>query len=98
MSSQSQDMDEKQNQFFEKARKGVLKFLLDQGGKLNMGQLHEHSMTKYFIQHQGFSRMMETFVDQGLVDYDYATQEVTLSELGREFVNAPVGQTPAAGQ
>ena len=80
-------MDEKQQQFFEKARKGVLQFLMAQGGKLNMGQLHEHSMNKYFIAHQGFSRMMETFVDEGLVEYDYATQDVTLSEIGRKFAS-----------
>ena len=60
---------------------------MEKGGKLNMGELHEHSMTKYFIQHQRFSMMMETFVNEGLVDYDYATQVVTLSELGQQFLS-----------
>ena len=88
MSSPNQEMDEKQKEFFEKARRGVLKFLLEKGGKLNMGALHEHSMNKYFIQHQRFSQMMETFVNEGLVEYDYATQDVTLSELGQQFVSS----------
>ena len=88
MSFPEQELDEKQKQFFEKARKGVLKFLLDKGGKLNMGELHDYSMNKYFIQHQRFSQMMETFVNEALVEYDFASQDVTLSELGQKFVSS----------
>ncbi len=88
MSFQGQGMDEKQKQVFDKARKGVLKYLVEKGGKLNMGELHDYSMNKYFIQHQGFSRMMETFVDEGLAQYDAATQEVTISELGQQFISS----------
>ena len=77
---------ERQQAHFEKARKRVLKFLCDQGGKLNMGELHDHSMNRYLIQHQGFSRMMETFVNEGLVEYDQLTQDTTITEAGRKFI------------
>ncbi len=71
---------------FERARKGVLTFLDEKGGSLPMGELHDHSLKKYFIQHQGFSRMMETFVDEELVDYDHMTQVTGLTEKGKEFI------------
>ena len=87
MSFQGQGMDEKQKQVFDKARKGVLKYLVEKGGKLNMGELHDYSMNKYFIQHQGFSRMMETFVDEGLVEYDPLTQDTAITEAGKKFVS-----------
>ena len=77
---------QKQKEFWDKARKGVLKYLAEQGGKLDMGKLHEYSMTKYFIQHQRFSELMESFVNEGLVDHDFATQETTITELGKNFI------------
>lgn len=78
--------DEKQKAFFERARKGVLKFLNEKGGQLPMGELHDYSLNKYLIQHQSFSRMMETFVDEKLVDFDYTTHAVTLTEAGKKFI------------
>ena len=82
-----EDLAQRQKAIFEKARKGVLKFLSDQGGKINMGELHDFSMNRFLIQHQGFSRMMETFVDEGLVEYDPLTQDTTLTDAGRKFVS-----------
>ena len=41
----------KQQDFFERARKGVLKYLNEKGGTLSMSELHEYSMNKYLIQH-----------------------------------------------
>lgn len=87
MSSNPDEMAQKQKALFEKARKGVLKFLCDKGGKLNMGELHDFSMNRYLIQHQGFSRMMETFVDEGLVEYDHLTQDTAITEAGRRLVS-----------
>ena len=72
--------------FFERARKGVLTFLDEKGGSLPMGELHDHSLKKYFIQHQGFSRMMETFVDEELVEFDHMTQVTGLTVKGKEFI------------
>jgi len=77
---------EKQRLHFERARKGVLQFLKDKGGKLPMSDLHDYSLRKFLIQHQGFSRMMETFVDDGLVEFNQGTYETTLTETGRKFV------------
>ena len=86
MSLDINSMDEKQRAFFERARKGVLKHLHDQGGKLPMKEMHDYSMNKYLIQHQGFSRMMETFVNEGLVEFDDASYDVTITELGKKFI------------
>ena len=76
----------RQQEFWEKARRGVLTYLAEQGGKLSMAQMHDYSMNKFFIQHQRFSEMMESFVNEGLVEFDWATQEATITELGKEFI------------
>ncbi len=81
-----EEKEAKLKAFFERARKGVLTFLDEQGGSLPMGDLHEHSLSKYFIQHQGFSRMMETFVDEELVEYDHMTQVTGITAKGKEFI------------
>ena len=85
-SASDKSKEDKQREFFERARKGVLKFLLEKGGSLPLDELHDYSMQKFFIQHQGFSRMMETFVNQKLVDFDFASNTATLTEAGRNFV------------
>ena len=77
---------QKQKEFWEKARKGVLKYLADQGGKLDMGKLHEYSATKYFIQHQRFSEMMESFVNEGLAEHDFSSGQTCITELGQKFI------------
>ena len=82
----SEDLQKKQEEFFQKARLGVLKFLMDQGGTLNMGDLHDYSFKKYFIQHQGFSRLMESLVNEGLVTYDALTQDTTISDFGKKAI------------
>ena len=81
-----EEKEAKLKAFFERARKGVLAFLEEQGGSLPMGELHDHSLSKYFIQHQGFSKMMETFVDEELVDYDHMTQVTVITAKGKEFI------------
>ena len=82
-------MDDKQKAFFEKARQGVLKYLADKGGTLTMNELHEYSLNRYLIQHQSFSKMMETFVDEKLVDFDWATMQATITDAGKDFAAAP---------
>lgn len=84
--NQSPEALEKQKQFFERARKGVLTYLQEKGGKLNMSELHEYSLKKYLIQHQRFSLMMESFVNENLVVFDWGTQDVTLTDAGLEFI------------
>ncbi len=90
MDENTQAQLDKQQQFFERARKGVLQHLNDQGGKLNMSELHEYSLKKYLIQHQRFSQMMESFVAESLVEFDWGTQDVTLTEAGRKFLDKAV--------
>ena len=75
----------KQQEFLDRAYKGILKHLNDSGGKLKMGILHEYSLNKYFIQHERFSKMLEMFVDKGYVLFDWETQEVTISDAGRNY-------------
>lgn len=70
----------------EKARKGLLKWLVEQGGTTNMADMHDYSERRYFIAHQGFSRLMEGFVADGLVDYDARSGGITITEKAREFV------------
>ena len=82
-------MDDKQNAFLEKARKGVLKHLAEKGGKLPMSEMHDYSLNRYLIQHQSFSKMMETFVDEGLVDFDWSTMEATITDVGKNFISQP---------
>jgi hypothetical protein len=86
---QSAEAQDKQKQFFERARRGVLQFLSDKGGLSPMGDLHEYSLKKYLIQHQRFSLMMESFVDEGLVNFDWGTQDVMLTDAGRQFLTPP---------
>ncbi len=81
-----QDQEAKFKEFFERARKGVLKHLNDKGGLLSLGDLHDYSLKTYLIQHQRFSIMMESFVNEELVIYDNAIDEVIITDKGREFI------------
>ncbi len=73
---------------FEKARKGVLKHIVEKGGALSMGEMHDYSLNKYLIQHQKFSEMMEALVDNNLITYDYETQLATITEAGKNFIQS----------
>ena len=81
-----EEKEAKFKELFERARKGVLKYLDEKGGSLPMGEMHEYSLNKYFIQHQRFSQMMETFVNENLIEYDDMTQTSTITEKGKEFI------------
>ena len=87
---QNPEAIDKQRQFFERARRGVLQYLKDNGGKLNMSELHEYSLKKFLIQHQRFSQMMEGFVNEGLVAFDWNTQDTTITEAGQKFIEKPL--------
>lgn len=81
-----QDKEEKLREFFEKARKGVLKNLDQKGGTLSLSAMHEYSLNTYLIQHQRFSQMIESFVNEGLVIVDDETQDTTITDAGRNFI------------
>lgn len=79
--------EERQKAYFEKARKGVLTWLSKRdGAAATLGEMHDHSSERFLIAHQGFSKMMESFVGEGLVAYDQATMTATLTEAGRQFI------------
>lgn len=82
----SDDIQEKQRQLIERARKGVLKHIKEKGGKLSLSEMHDFSLNRYLIQHQAFSRLMETLVDEGLIDFDQGSYTATLTELGEKFI------------
>ena len=79
--------EERQKAYFDKARKGVLGWLAKrEGAAASLGDMHEHSSERYLVAHQGFSKMMESFVAEKLVDYDEATRMATLTNAGRQFI------------
>ena len=78
--------EEKFKAHFERAKKGVLKHVLEKGGSLEMGEMHDYSLNKYFIQHQRFSEMMEFFVDNNFVTYDPETRIATITDAGMGFI------------
>ncbi len=79
--------EERQKAFFEKARKGVLTWLAKQdGAAATLGDMHTHSSERYLIAHQGFSKMMESFVNEKLITYDDQTMTATLTDAGRAFI------------
>ena len=81
-----QEKEAKLKEFWEKACRGVLKHLDEKGGALSLGEMHDYSLNKYFIQHQRFSKMMETFVGESLIEYNDMTQISTITEKGKEFI------------
>lgn len=84
--NQEQEKEAKLKEFFERARKGVLKYLDDKGGVLSLSDLHDYSLKTYFIQHQRFSMMIETFVEEELATYDHQSENIFITDKGKEFV------------
>jgi hypothetical protein len=82
----TEDKEAKIKEFYERARKGVLKHLESAGGMLSLGDLHDYSLKTYLIQHQRFSLMMESFVNEGLAIYDSSTGDVVLTDKGKGFI------------
>jgi hypothetical protein len=77
---------EKQKKHWERARRGVLRFVLEKGGQATLRELHEHSESTYFIAHVSFSRLMEELTGEKLLDYDHDTATATLTEAGRAIL------------
>lgn len=72
---------------FEKTRKAVLKFVVDQGGVASMGDMHDYSERRYFIAHRRFSDLMEGIVAEGLIDYDDAQGEANITAAGQAYIS-----------
>ena len=80
------EMQARQNAHFEKARRGVLKFIDEKGGTLPMSDLHDFCLNKFFIQHQRFSELMESLVNEQLVEFDWTTRAATITKKGKKFI------------
>lgn len=83
-----ENMTEPQKALWEKARKGVVQKLIESGGKATLADLHDFSLNKYFIQHQRFSMLMESLVNDGLVEFDWVNHEASITEVGKQFIVA----------
>ena len=69
-----------------RTRKGILKFVLKQGGTSSLADMHDHSERRFFVGHKKFSDLMEAMVDEGLLLYSWEQQEATITDLGREAI------------
>ena len=79
--------EERKKAYFDKARKGMLAWLAKrEGASATLGDMHQHSSERFLVAHQGFSKMMESFVAEKLIDYDRDTMTATLTDAGREFI------------
>ena len=73
----------KQARHWARTRKGMLKWLVDQGGTATMKDMHDKAESKYFVAHRSFSRLMEEFTEEGLVSYSGTTGIVQVTDQGR---------------
>jgi hypothetical protein len=80
------EMAAKAAKHFEKTRKAVLQFVIDQDGVTGMGEMHDYSERRYFIAHRKFSDLMEGILADGLITYDEGAGEASITEAGRAYV------------
>ena len=85
---QDGEQDAKIARHFEKTRVAMLNFLVKQGGSSPLKEMHDLSERRYFIAHRRFSDLMESLVDEKLIDFDQQQNEATISALGREYIQA----------
>jgi hypothetical protein len=64
----------------------MLKWIADHGGEASMKDMHDHSEKRYFVGHRAFSRLMEEYTAEGLVDYGGGL--VRLTDAGRAALDA----------
>jgi len=69
-----------------KTRRGVLQFVVKQGGTAPLAEMHKHSEMRYFIAHQKFSKMMESLVDEGLLTFSQTEGIGTITDAGRDWL------------
>ena len=68
-----------------KARRGVLKEIMENDGTLALAEVHEYTLKKFFIQHQGFSELLEGMVSSKLIEVDKDHNNVTITEEGKNY-------------
>ena len=77
---------EKIAKHFEKTRKAMLRFLIDQDGTSHLKEMHDLSERRYFIAHRRFSDLMESLVDDALIDFSQTKNEATITDTGRKYL------------
>ena len=85
--SESSDAEAKAARHFERTRRAVLRFIDEQGGMAGLADMHDYSERKYFIGHRRFSDLMETLLEDALIDYDHGSGEARITDKGRELGN-----------
>ena len=69
---------------WKKVKSGLIKKIVQTGGEISLGDLHDFSERRYLVGHQKFSQMMEELVDEELVVYSYEDRMVSLGEKALE--------------
>lgn len=77
---------EKAARHLERTRKAVLRFVLEAGGTAQLADMHDYSERRYFIGHKRFSDLMESLVEEALIDYDHAASQATITAQGRAYI------------
>lgn len=72
---------------FERTRRAVLKLIDDKGGTASLAEMHDYSERKYFIGHKRFSDLMETLLDESLIDFDHASGQAHITDNGRTLAH-----------
>lgn len=78
--------EQKIQKHLHRTRLGLLQFLQKKGGVLGLADLHDHSEKRYFIGHKKFSDLLEAMVAEGVIAYDWSTQQATLTEKGMNLL------------
>ena len=79
----TQDAQEKQRLFIERARKGLVKFISDKGTPVDLDMIHDFTFQKFFIQHQALSRLIEGLIEDQLLAHNVETGEFILTDQGK---------------
>ena len=66
-----------------RAKLGLLRFVSEREGVVDLATLHTHSEMKYFIGHKSFSDLMEEMVEEEFLDFDWENSVAHLTEKGR---------------
>ncbi len=63
-----------------------LSLTIDKGGMAPLGDLHDLSEKRFFIAHKAFSDLMEEMVEIGVFNFNWNTQEETITEQGQVYL------------
>ena len=82
------EQDEKIAKHRKRTKVALLNLSQKSGGTASLGDLHDLAERRYFIAHKAFSDLMEEMVAEGVFLYDWSAGEATVTELGKEWIDA----------